>query len=77
MIDLDDFKSNEGEALKAFMAAVYRGLVAERRLSTLVRVTLAGDRHDFRITYVGPSRPRKLARRPSMTQQAIQEESKR
>lgn len=67
MIDLDDFQSAEGEALKAFMAAVLRGLAAERRMSTVIRVTVNGDRRDFRITYVGPSRPRIVARRPSMT----------
>lgn len=63
MIDLDEFRSNEGDALKAFMAAVHRGLVAERRTSALVRATLNGERLDFRITYVGPSRPRRKARR--------------
>lgn len=63
MIDLDKFRTIEGEALKAFMAAVHRGLMAERRLSTVVRVTLNGDRHDFRIIYMGPSRPRRQARR--------------
>lgn len=57
MIDLDEFRSDEGTALKLFMEAVYRGLTAERRMSTVVRVTLNGDRHDFRIQYVGPSRP--------------------
>ncbi len=60
MIDIDDFgSSTESEALKAFMAAVYRGLLIERRMSTVVRVTLNGNRHDFRITYVGPSRPQR------------------
>lgn len=64
MIDIDEFTSKEGAALQAFMASIYRGLSAERRMSALVRVTLNGARLDFRITYVGPSRPRKQARRP-------------
>ena len=67
MIDLDNFTSStESEALKAFMAAVHRGLMVERRLSTVVRATLNGERLDFKITYMGPSRLRRKARRPSM-----------
>lgn len=66
MIDADEIKHWQRDAVTQFLTEVYRGLSIERRYSTLVRATVNGARLDFRITYVGPSRPRK-SRRPSMT----------
>ena len=65
MIDLNLTAHEFGrpELASTFFAAVMRELRATARMSTTVRVTVGGDRIDFRITYVGPSRPRREARR--------------
>lgn len=73
MIDLDDvFRGERGEedarlSVRAFFAKVIAGLLIERRMSVLVRLDIGGTSRDFRITYMGPSRPRREARRPTMT----------
>lgn len=53
MIDVDQvlLEPRGREGLEAFFTALYRGLLAERRMSTLVRVRIAGDQVDFRVSY--------------------------
>jgi len=65
MIDLDEDSRVSGNSFALeFLEHVYRDLVITRRMSETVRVRIGQDRHDFRITYLGPSRSRREARRP-------------
>ena len=66
MIDLD--LSKDSKDRRATVATFLNGVLTElritRQMSIGVRVTFGTDKHDFRISYVGPSRPRCKARRP-------------
>ena len=63
MIDLDEDRVVGPHSYAvALLEHVRRALFAERRSSTLVRARLGDGRLDFRITYLGPSRPRRNRR---------------
>jgi hypothetical protein len=66
VIDLD--LSKDSEDRRATVAAFLNGVLSElritRQMSIGVRVTFGTDKHDFRITYEGPSRVRRKAYRP-------------
>jgi hypothetical protein len=54
------------QRLSHILGLVLRDMRERRKLSTTVQIEVSGDKDPlkFRITYVGTSRPRKVARRP-------------